>query len=55
LFDNTFYSVNKDDGIRPVDRPGWPINYVGHHGAKGNANWYNKVVKIKMKELKWIQ
>jgi len=55
LFDNTFYSVNKDDGIRPVDRPGWPINYVGHHGAKGNANWYNKVVKVKMKELKWIQ
>ena len=55
LFDNTFYSVNKDDGIRPVDRPGWPINYVGHHGAEGNANWYNKVVKPKMKELKWIQ
>lgn len=54
VFRDTFYSINKDDGIRPVDRPGWPINYVGHHGPEGNANWYNKVIKPKIKELGWV-
>lgn len=52
LFDNTFYSTNFDDQIKPVDydQYGW----VGHHGAEGNSNWYNKVIKPKMIELNWI-
>jgi len=52
LFDNTFYSTNYDDRIKPADydQYGW----VGHHGAKGNFNWYNKVIKPKMIELNWI-
>jgi hypothetical protein len=52
LFDNTFYSTNFDDQIKPADydQYGW----VGHHGALGNSNWYNKVIKPKMIELNWI-
>jgi hypothetical protein len=52
IFDNTFQSVNFTDRIKPADfdRYGW----VGHHGAAGNLNWYNKIVKNKMIELNWI-
>ena len=52
LFDNTFYSTNYDDQIKPADydQYGW----VGHHGAEGNSNWYNKVIKLKMIKLNWI-
>lgn len=52
LFDNTFYSTNYNDQIKPADydQYGW----VGHHGAEGNSNWYNKVIKPKMIELNWI-
>lgn len=52
IFDNTFQSVNFVDQIKPVDfdQYGW----VGHHGAAGNLNWYNKIVKNKMIELNWI-
>ena len=52
VFDNTYYSVNYQDQIKPADfdQYGW----VGHHGAEGNQNWYNKVIKSKIKELGWI-
>ncbi len=52
LFDDTYYSVNAEDKIQSVDRE--PGNYMGHHGAKGNANWYNKVIRPKMEELGWL-
>ena len=52
LFDHTYQSVNFNDQIKPADfdQYGW----VGHHGAAGNQNWYNKIVKNKMIELNWI-
>ena len=56
LFENTPWDVNKKDNIRPVDRnPSDPDCWFGHHGAEGNFNWYNKVLKKKMQELQWIQ
>ena len=52
IFDNTYQSVNNNDNIKPadIDQYGWQ----GHHGAAGNQNWYNKIVKNKMIELNWI-
>ena len=52
IFDNTYQSVNNNDNIKPADfdQYGWQ----GHHGAAGNQNWYNKIVKNKMIELNWI-
>ena len=52
IFNNTYYSVNYHDQIKPADfkEYGW----LGHHGPEGNANWYNKVIKTKMIELNWI-
>jgi len=52
IFDNTYQSVNQNDNIKPADFDlyGWQ----GHHGAAGNLNWYNKLVKNKMIELNWI-
>jgi hypothetical protein len=52
LFDNTYQSVNFDDQIKPADFA--QFKWLGHHGPAGNQNWYNKVVKNKMIELKWI-
>jgi hypothetical protein len=52
VFENTYYSVNRDDKIKPADFP--LAGYYGHHGAPGNANYYNKVVKPKMMELNWL-
>jgi hypothetical protein len=52
IFQNTYYSVNYNDNIKPADfdQYGW----FGHHGPAGNLNWYNKIVKNKMIELNWI-
>jgi hypothetical protein len=52
IFQNTYYSVNYNDNIKPADfdQYGW----FGHHGPEGNLNWYNKIVKNKMIELNWI-
>ena len=52
IFDNTYYSVNYNDKIKPADFDLYKWN--GHHGSEGNANWYNKVIKPKMIELNWI-
>jgi len=52
IFDNTYYSVNYNDKIKPADFVHWQWN--GHHGPEGNANWYNKVIKPKMIDLTWI-
>lgn len=55
LFKDTLFDVNKRDNIKPVDRdPTDPDCWFGHHGAEGNANWYQKVLLPKMKELKWL-
>jgi hypothetical protein len=52
LFDNTFYSVNYTDKIKPADYR--EFGWVGHHGLEGNHNWYNKVIKPLITELRWI-
>jgi hypothetical protein len=52
IFENTYYSVNLADQIKPVDYDMY--GYCGHHGSIGNANWYNKILKPKMIELGWI-
>jgi hypothetical protein len=68
IFDNTLYSVNHNDKIKPADfdlggwlddweqqKPGGTMGWQGHHGQEGNVNWYNKVIKPKMIELNWIK
>lgn len=52
IFDNTYYSTNFQDKIKPIDYDahGWQ----GHHGLEGNSNWYNRIIKNKMSELGWI-
>jgi len=52
IFKDTYYSINMQDGIEPptIGVHGWN----GTHGAQGNRNWYNKVIKTKMQELRWI-
>ena len=52
VFDNTYYSVNYIDGIKPADFDKY--SWQGHHGAEGNKNWYNKVIELKIKKLGWI-
>jgi hypothetical protein len=52
VFEDTYYSVNLADQIKPVDYN--EFGYNGHHGPVGNANWYNKILKPKMIELGWI-
>lgn len=55
LFKNTLFDVNQQDNIKPVDRdPDDPDCWFGHHGPEGNANWYQKVLIHKMKELAWL-
>ena len=51
LFDNTYYSVNLDKHKpEDFDNHGW----MGHHGAAGNKNYYELVIKPKVRELKWL-
>jgi hypothetical protein len=55
LFEDTPHDFNQRDGIKPVDRPpGSEDCWFGHHGAEGNANWYHKVLKPRMKSLGWF-
>ncbi len=51
LFDNTYQSVNKKDGIKPADFDQY--DWMGHHGPEGNLNYYNKVVKPLITKLGW--
>lgn len=53
LFEDTYMSVNCNDGIKPADydKYGWH----GHHGSAGNKNWYDKIIKPKMIQLDWIK
>ena len=52
VFGDTYFSVNYQDKIKPVD---FDIHrWQGHHGAEGNHNWYNKILEPKIKELGWI-
>jgi hypothetical protein len=53
IFNNTYYSVNMEDGIEPI---GFAlVDWNGHYGSEGNNNWYTKVIKPKMQELRWVQ
>ena len=52
IFDDTYYSVNKDVN-RPVDfdKFGWH----GHHGATGNSLWWDQVLRPRIsKQLRWL-
>ena len=54
LFDDTYFSTNKQSGIKPVDRDPNDLDcWFGHHGAEGNHNWFNKILKNKINGLKW--
>jgi len=53
IFENTYYSVNQQDNIQPPDFDIYEWN--GHHSSEGNSNWYAKVIKPKMQELRWIR
>jgi hypothetical protein len=52
LFNDSFHDINLRDKIKPVDFSQFGDN--GHYGNDGNTNWYNKVIKPKMQELKWL-
>jgi hypothetical protein len=52
IFNNTYYSVNFEDQIKPEDFH--PYGWAGHHGAPGNKNWYKKVIRKKMQDLGWL-
>ena len=52
LFDDSFHTTNFKDKIKPADFNQYGVN--GHYGPDGNTNWYNKVIKPKMRELKWL-
>jgi len=52
VFDDTYYSVNYHDQIKPSDYDQYA--WYGHHGPEGNANWFNKVIRPKMTKLNWI-
>ncbi len=52
IFDHTYYSVNYKDGIKPVDFSKY--QWLGHHGAEGNKNWFVKVLEPKIKQLGWL-
>jgi hypothetical protein len=51
IFENTYVSVNEQDGIKPPDfnQYGWQ----GHPGAEGNLNYYTKIVKPLVDQLSW--
>ena len=52
LFENTYQSINAQDGIRPVDYN--QMGQHGHHGPEGNLNYYKKVVKPMVEKLGWF-
>lgn len=47
----TYYTVNFEKH-KPVDFD--TFGWMGHHGAEGNREWFDTVLKPKMKELKWL-
>jgi hypothetical protein len=52
IFKDTYQSINQDDGIKPVDFDTY--DWMGHHGAEGNLNYYQKVVKPMVEKLGWF-
>jgi hypothetical protein len=54
LFSDTCHSVNQTDGIKPADFDVPGVGWYGHHGPRGNGNWYNKILKPRVQELGWI-
>lgn len=51
LFENTYYSANKDIN-RPVDfeTHGWH----GHHDSHGNKHWFKTALEPRIKQLEWL-
>jgi hypothetical protein len=51
IFDDTYYSVNKDVYC-PVDfdKFGWH----GHYGSDGNQRWWEQVLEPKLQQLGWV-
>lgn len=52
VFSNTYYSINHRDNIEPADFRAF--GWLGHHGSAGNLNYYTKVIKPLMQQLRWI-
>jgi len=52
LFENTYQSINAQDGIKPADYAEYGQH--GHHGPEGNLNYYQKVVKPMVEKLGWF-
>jgi hypothetical protein len=44
LYDNTYYSTNKDKKIKPVDYDEY--GYHGHHGAEGNEVYFHYLKSV---------
>jgi len=54
LFENGYHSINEKDQIMPPD--GYTgLGYMGHHGAEGNRNFFEKSLLPKLKETKLLQ
>jgi len=51
LFENTYYSVNKDKHLPlDFDQFGW----AGHHGPEGNKNFYETTIRPLVSKLGWL-
>ena len=44
LYDNTYYSINRDKKIKPVDYDKY--GYYGHHGAEGNEIYFRYLKSV---------
>ena len=52
MFEDTYHSINQIDNIQPADynAHGW----MGHHGAEGNANFFQKSLPPQLKDAKLL-
>lgn len=52
MFEDTYHSINQEDNIQPADynAHGW----MGHHGAEGNANFFQKSLLPQLKDAKLL-
>ena len=53
LFENGYHSINEQDEIMPPDGHDG-LGYMGHHGPEGNANFFQKSLLPKLKDVKLI-
>lgn len=52
LFENGYHSLNRQDNIKPADYNDY--KWGGHHGPEGNANFFQKSLLSKLKDVKLI-